>query len=167
MFIPAGFLEGWPSHGFCDRPQMVLSQQTEDRLTRLQPESTYCTNLEGCLPIRRLSYDWFRPPPSRLGAPSTFKNDGERAFVSFSTSPSSLFFQWPRTLSLRPSLAPLPNKIMSTIKTTTYSCFIPLVRDSSRQEIAFSPRYVSLQGTLGATPILLLVSHGFLQPSGV
>jgi hypothetical protein len=34
-------------------------------------ESIYCTNLEGGLPVRRLDDDWVRPPPSRLGAPST------------------------------------------------------------------------------------------------
>lgn len=76
---------GWLTT-FHDRPQLVPPQQRRKGWRVLPPESTYCTNLEGSLPIRRLSHDWLRPPSSLLGAPSTLKNDGGLSLASPSIS---------------------------------------------------------------------------------
>ena len=87
LVVPRGFASArLAGNIFRDRPWLVPPQQRRKGWRVLPPESTYCTNLEGGLSIRRLSHDWLRPPSSRLGAPSTLKNDGGLSLASPSIS---------------------------------------------------------------------------------
>lgn len=80
--IPQRHLEedfSWPCSRKVRSTLNIVAPLREAR-DRYWRESNYYTNLEDGLPMRRLGDDWIRPPPSRLGPPSTFKIDGELTF---------------------------------------------------------------------------------------